>query len=141
MDHFIFDGRKSILIAIKYSIFVSLAIITNLGMQYLMDQIFSVSYSYLISLFIGTLSGLVVKYFLDKKYIFLYVTTNYKEDLSKFILYSIMGLITTVIFWGFELLFYYTITYQYSKFIGGLIGLSIGYFIKYQLDKKYVFRN
>lgn len=141
MDDIIFNSRKSVLIAVKYSVFAMIAIITNLLTQYLMDQVYSGSYSHFTSLLIGTLTGLLIKYFLDKKYIFFYKTDHYREDFQKFVLYSFMGLITTAVFWGFELLFYYAFNYQYAKYIGGFIGLCIGYFIKYQLDKKYVFKN
>ena len=55
----------------------------------------------------GTGIGLVVKYALDKKYIFYYATRHIKEDVQKLILYGFMAVITTIIFWSFELGFFY----------------------------------
>jgi len=44
-----------------------------------------------------------------------------------------------VIFWGFEIGFNYIFTNPQAKYVGAIVGLSIGYIIKYFLDKKFVF--
>ena len=90
-------------------------------------------------MFIGTLSGLVVKYILDKKLIFYHAVENKKDDAKKFALYSLMGVFTTIIFWGTEIAFDALSQNPNSKYLGAIIGLSIGYIIKYFLDKKFVF--
>lgn len=87
----------------------------------------------------GTLAGLIVKYVLDKKYIFQFQTKDIKEDSIKFVLYSLMGIVTTLIFWGFELTFDAVFSFEQAKYAGAVFGLSIGYMTKYQLDKRYVF--
>jgi hypothetical protein len=51
-----------------------------------------------------------------------------------------MGLATTVIFWGFEFGFEYLFATKEMRYLGGIIGLAIGYVTKYHLDKRYVFR-
>ena len=48
---------------------------------------------------LGTLTGLIVKYILDKKYIFFFKVKSVSEDTGRFMLYSLMGVITTLIFW------------------------------------------
>ena len=88
---------------------------------------------------IGTLSGLVVKYTLDKKLIFYHAVENKKDDVKKFALYSLMGIFTTIIFWGTEIAFDALSQNPNAKYLGAVIGLSIGYIIKYFLDKKFVF--
>ena len=90
-------------------------------------------------MFTGTLSGLVVKYVLDKKLIFYHVVENKKDDAKKFALYSLMGVFTTIIFWGTEIAFDARSQNPNAKYLGAVIGLSIGYIIKYFLDKKFVF--
>ena len=90
-------------------------------------------------MFTGTLSGLVVKYVLDKKLIFYHVVENKKDDAKKFVLYSLMGVFTTIIFWGTEIAFDALSQNPNFKYLGAIIGLSIGYIIKYFLDKKFVF--
>ena len=51
-----------------------------------------------------------------------------------------MGVFTTLIFWSLE--FGFTLLFQTKemRYLGGIIGLAIGYFTKYQLDKRFVFR-
>jgi len=92
-------------------------------------------------MFFGTLKGLIVKYILDKNYIFYFKVKSIKEDVVRFILYSIMGFFTTVIFWIFELTFNTLFPFDEAKYIGAIIGLTIGYITKYNLDKRFTFKN
>jgi len=50
-----------------------------------------------------------------------------------------MGLITTAIFWISEAIVFLIIPTTTGLLIGGGIGLSIGYVIKYHLDRRFVF--
>ncbi len=126
----------------KISLYVAFAVIAislNLASQWLFFQIYSGFLYIYFGLAIGTLVGLVTKYILDKIFIFEYTTKSYAEDAAKFLLYSFMGVWTTAIFWGFELGFYFLINTSWSKYVGGFIGLVIGYVVKYFLDRNYVF--
>ena len=125
---------------LKYSLFALIATIINLFTQFISLAIYSQDFSLYIAMFFGTITGLIAKYILDKKYIFYYVVKDKKEDSQKFILYSIMGVFTTLIFWGFEIGFDYIFDSEIAKYIGAIIGLSIGYITKYFLDKKFVFK-
>ena len=127
------------LLVLKYSFFALIATIINLFTQFISLAIYSQNFSLYIAMFFGTITGLIAKYILDKKYIFYYVVKDKKEDSQKFILYSIMGVFTTLIFWGFEIGFDYIFDSEIAKYIGAIIGLSIGYITKYFLDKKFVF--
>ena len=126
-------------LVLKYSLFALIATIINLFTQFISLAIYSQNFSLYIAMFFGTLTGLIAKYILDKKYFFYYVVKDKKEDSQKFILYSIMGVFTTLIFWGFEIGFDYIFDSEIAKYIGAIIGLSIGYITKYFLDKKFVF--
>ena len=128
------------LLVLKYSFFALIATIINLFTQFISLAIYSQDFSLYIAMFFGTLTGLIAKYILDKKYIFYYVVKDKKEDSQKFILYSIMGVFTTLIFWGFEIGFDYIFDSEIAKYIGAIIGLSVGYITKYFLDKKFVFK-
>ena len=55
-----------------------------------------------------------------------------------FIRYSILGVFTTIIFWVIDL-FWLIWETEHMREFGAIIGLSIGYVLKYNLDKKYVF--
>lgn len=127
-------------LALKYSLFALIATAINLLTQVLSISLYSQNFSLYLAMFFGTLTGLITKYILDKKYIFYYVVKNKKEDSQMFILYSIMGVFTTLIFWGFEIGFDYIFDSEIAKYIGATLGLSIGYITKYFLDKKFVFK-
>lgn len=126
-------------ITFKYSLFAVLATLFNLSAQEIVVRTYDGAFSIYLAMVLGTLAGLVSKYLLDKKYIFQFITTSHREDLGKFTLYGLTGIATTAIFWGFELGFDAFIGGKVARYMGAVIGLSIGYGVKYQLDKRYVF--
>lgn len=91
------------------------------------------------SMIAGTGVGLLVKYVWDKRLIFAYRPASRTHDFLTFLLYAAMGLATTAIFWAVELGFWYTFHSTGMRYLGGVIGLAIGYWVKYQLDKRFVF--
>lgn len=127
------------MIAFKYTVFALISTLFNLLFQYLSFLVYEGFASLYLAMFVGTLAGLVVKYVLDKKFIFYHEVENKKDDAKKFALYSLMGVFTTIIFWGTEIAFDALSNNENAKYLGAVIGLSIGYVIKYFLDKKYVF--
>lgn len=133
-------SKKPPLIIIKYIIFAGISMMVNLGSQYLVNNSFIFRYTIYLALVVGTGLGLTVKYILDKRYIFFFVADSSMKDLKTFILYTTMGLATTGIFWGMELLFHLLVDTEIAKYWGGFLGLLIGYSIKYILDRKLVFQ-
>ena len=123
----------------SYVAFAAIATLVNLFSQEIVSRLISHQYEILFSMFVGTLAGLVVKYLLDKKYIFQYNTSSQKQDLTTFFFYSLMGIVTTCLFWVTEYAFHLMFEQKMMRYVGAVIGLSIGYITKYQLDKKYVF--
>ena len=126
-------------IAFKYSLFAVLATLLNLSAQEVVVRTYDGSFAIYLAMAFGTLAGLVSKYLLDKNYIFQFITTSHREGFRKFTLYGLTGVATTAIFWGFELGFDSLIGGKIARYMGAIIGLSIGYGVKYQLDKRYVF--
>lgn len=122
-----------------YVAFAIVATIVNLFTQEITSNLFQTEYEIIISMFTGTLAGLVVKYLLDKKFIFKFETKNQKQDVTTFFFYSLMGVVTTVLFWVTEYTFDLWFETKTMRYVGAVIGLSIGYVTKYYLDKKYVF--
>ena len=127
------------MIAIKYTIFAAIATLFNLLFQYFSFLVYMGFGSLYVAMLFGTLAGLVAKYILDKKFIFYHTPTDKKNNAKKFALYSLMGVVTTIIFWGMEIAFDTLFQDPNAKYLGAVIGLSIGYVIKYFLDKRYVF--
>jgi len=126
----------------KFSLYVGFALLAtavNLVIQGLIFTIVITSYTIYIAIICGTIFGLITKYFLDKKWIFFSKYKSIKNEVKKFSLYSLTGIFTTIIFWTTEFIFFSMINIPYSQYVGGFIGLSIGYIVKYHLDKKFVF--
>ena len=126
---------------VNYILFALVATVINISLQWFSFLLYDGPSAIYIAMLWGTSGGLLVKYVLDKLYIFEHRTSSKRDDLKTFLLYSCMGVITTLIFWGTELLFD-ALFYRFdsAKYIGASIGLTIGYTSKYFLDKKFVFR-
>ncbi|MDA9582700.1 GtrA family protein [Amylibacter sp.] len=128
-------------IAVLYTLFAVLSTAINIGSQMLSIWIYKGPLSVEISILVGTAIGLPLRYFLEKRYIFNFTSKNLVHDGKLFVFYSAMGVITTLIFWGTEYAFHLIYDTDFMRYLGGIIGLSIGFYVKYQLDKKYVFVN
>lgn len=124
---------------LRYAAFAVLATIANLGVQRLVLMFGDSALTFAIAVFAGTLIGLIIKYILDKRWIFYDVDTGVKAHGQKFSLYTAMGLITTAIFWGTETAFWLIGQTDAMRELGAVIGLSIGYVVKYNLDRRFVF--
>lgn len=127
-------------IALIYTILAIVATATNIGTQDIVIRAYTGPMAIIVSVIMGTGVGLVVKYILDKRYIFAFQSKNLSHDSQVFFLYSVMGVITTLIFWGFEFGFHLIFETREMRYLGGVIGLAVGYVTKYHLDKRYVFR-
>lgn len=126
-------------IAFLYAVFAAIAIAANLLTQVIVISLYSGQFSIALSILLGTIVGLPVKYVLDKKFIFNFATRNFAHDSKVFSLYVLMAIFTTLLFWGTEALFQILFNNESMRLLGGAIGLIVGYFLKYQLDKKFVF--
>ncbi|MGX5668984.1 GtrA family protein [Rhizobium daejeonense] len=126
-------------LAFTYALFAVIATAVNIGTQDILMRIYSGPYALGLSVLAGTAIGLVVKYVLDKRYIFRFRTRNAAHDGQTFVLYTVMGIATTIIFWAFEFGFHHVFETATMRYVGGVIGLAIGYVTKFYLDKKFVF--
>lgn len=130
---------RCVKLTITYALLALIATAINIAAQDLTIRAYHGPFAILVSMIVGTGIGLVVKYVLDKRYIFRFRARNAVHDGQTFMLYTVMGLATTVIFWGFELGFEYLFADKQMRYVGGVIGLSVGYVVKYYLDKRFVF--
>jgi putative flippase GtrA len=130
---------QTLSLVVRYSLFAVIATAVNLLTQELSHIAYSGTYALYVAIAAGTLTGLYTKFILDKQYIFRFETQGIGEHGKHFFLYSFMGVFTTIIFWGFELGFDYLFDTRFMRYTGAVIGLSIGYWVKYQLDKRFVF--
>lgn len=132
-------------IAILYTLFAVISTLVNIGTQ---ASIVSSTHHFgmpdgpalAISLIAGTGTGLTCKYILDRNWIFQYQSSDKLDEARAFIVYTIMGIITTLLYLVVELSFHWFFKSDAMRYLGAAIGLAIGYFIKYALDKKYSFK-
>lgn len=127
-------------VAPAYTIFALIATAANIGAQDLVTRVYNGLHVVPVSVFIGTGIGLMVKYALDRRYIFRFRARNVAHNTLTFALYAVFGLVTTVVFWAFEFGFQQAFGTAEMRYLGGVIGLAVGYVSKYQLDKRYVFK-
>jgi peptidoglycan biosynthesis protein MviN/MurJ (putative lipid II flippase) len=127
-------------IGFKYILFAILATTVNIFFQYLSFLLIDHKYELYIAMLNGTILGMILKYYLDKNFIFYYVKKEFNNK-NIFLLYIFTSIFTTIIFWAIELWFSYYVNINYSEYIGALVGLTLGYSLKYLLDKQLVFNN
>lgn len=92
-----------------------------------------------VALVLGTAVGLITKYALDKVYVFGHTAGGIACEGRVFVLYVLTGVVTTAIFWGAEWGAWIVFRNDLAVFVGGAVGLMCGYFVKYRLDRKFVF--
>lgn len=126
-------------IAFRYALCAAAATVVNLATQAVSLAAYDGMYALYLAMALGTGAGLVVKYALDKRFIFAFRAVSVGEDLVTFMLYSALSVATTLVFWGTELLFDALFPYEWAKFVGAAIGLTIGYTAKYFLSRRFVF--
>ena len=123
----------------RYTFFAILATLANLAAQRAVLWFGDSGTLFALAVGTGTGVGLVLKYFLDKRWIFEDLSSDVKEHGKKFSLYTAMGIFTTAIFWGTETGFWLVWQTDMMRELGAVIGLSIGYVVKYCLDRRFVF--
>lgn len=129
-------GRR--LVAL-YTLFAVLATLVNLGAQRAVLALGESAPFFAAAVVLGTGLGLVVKYLLDKRWIFADREGGARAHGRKFTLYTVMGLATTAIFWGAETLAWVVWGSDLARETGAVLGLALGYAVKYQLDRRFVF--
>jgi putative flippase GtrA len=134
-------AKTAVKVAVLYTLFAVLSTVINIGSQMLSVWLYKGPYPIEISILVGTAAGLPLRYVLEKRYIFSFISNNLAHDGKLFIFYSAMGVITTLIFWGTEYAFHLIYDTDLMRYAGGIVGLAVGFYVKYKLDRKYVFVN
>jgi len=124
---------------LRYTAFAMIATVANLATQRAVLSFGETGAYFATAVGAGTIVGLVIKYILDKRWIFMDIETGMKNHSRKFLLYTVMGLVTTAIFWGTETAFWLVWQTNMMRELGAILGLSVGYIVKYNLDRRYVF--
>ncbi len=125
-------------LVLRYSLFAILATIANLGAQRVVFALLGDN-ALIPAILVGTAVGLVLKYVLDKRWIFYDLGAGVSDHSKKFSAYTAMGIVTTAIFWGMETMFWLIWQTDIMREIGAVLGLAIGYVVKFNLDRRFVF--
>ena len=126
-------------LVLRYAFFAVLATLANLATQRGLLWFGDSGAVFGLALAAGTIVGLVLKYILDKRWIFGDMSVGVKAHSKRFSLYTAMGLVTTAIFWGMETAFWLVWQTDAMRELGAVLGLSVGYVVKYNLDRHFVF--
>lgn len=120
-----------------YIAFAVVATIANLAAQ---EAFLRASGSLTVAILAGTAAGFATKYLLDKKWVFADRYTTHSHELRKVTLYGAFSVVTTLVFWLFEVAFWMAWRTDLAKYTGAVLGLAVGYAIKFVLDRAFVFR-
>ena len=120
-----------------YLVFAGLATVANLAAQ---ELFLRMSASLAVAILAGTAAGFATKYVLDKKWVFSDRYTTHRQELRKVTLYGAFSVATTLVFWLFEVAFWMAWRTDFAKYTGAVLGLAVGYAIKFVLDRTFVFR-
>jgi putative flippase GtrA len=124
---------------IRYVVFAGVATLANLATQEAVVRI-TPSSPLALSILMGTATGFVLKYLLDKKWVFDDGYGGHRQELQKITLYGVFSVFTTLVFWSFEVAFWVIWRTDFAKYAGAVIGLAIGYAAKFMLDRAFVFK-
>jgi putative flippase GtrA len=123
----------------RYGLFAGLAILANLLAQEITLRLMPGA-PLSLSILVGTATGFVLKYVLDKKWVFDDGYAGHRQELQKITLNGAFSVLTTLVFWGFEIAFWNVWQTDVAKYTGAVLGLCIGYAAKFVLDRSFVFR-
>jgi len=126
-------------IFVRYVAFAVIATAVNLLAQAVTYRLSPIA-ALPLSILAGTAAGFLTKYILDKRWIFDDPYCNHRNEMLKVALYGAFSIVTTLVFWSFEVLFWTIWRTEMAKYTGAIIGLAIGYAAKYGLDRTFVFR-
>jgi putative flippase GtrA len=131
---------------VRYALFAVISAIVNFAAQEATLRLWELSPlpvpapPLLAALLVGTAAGFAVKYLLDKHLVFHDRSASQGEEARKVALYGLFSVATTALFWSVELGFWIAFGTAEAKYLGGAIGLGLGYAAKFALDRRFVFR-
>lgn len=125
----------------SYAGFAALAAAVNLGTQRAILGGSEAPARFAAALVAGTLAGMAVKYVLDSRWIFHAGPADAATHGKRIGRYAGTSVVTTLVFWGTEAAFFAVSPTQGSREAGALLGLAMGYVLKYKLDRRLVFND
>jgi putative flippase GtrA len=134
-------GRPSLsrgAILARYVLFAVAAGVANIATQAIVVRVLP-GVTLMVSILSGTAVGFLVKYLLDKHWVFFDPYQDAVGEARKIAAYGAFGVATTLLFWAVELGAWYAFHTTEAKYLGAVIGLALGNWLKYRLDRRFVF--
>jgi putative flippase GtrA len=125
-------------IFVRYVVFAVVSSFCNLVAQEMIVQTVPMA-PLMASVLLGTGVGFFVKYLLEKRWVFLDGYEGHRAEIRKIVIYGLSGVATTLLFWSAELGAWSTWQTVEAKYVGAALGLGFGNWVKYRLDRRYVF--
>jgi putative flippase GtrA len=127
-------------LTVRYGVFAALSMVANLATQAMVLALLGRAASALaLAIGAGTVTGFALKYWLDKRWIFHSSSVSIRQEARQIVLYGVFSVATTVLFWATEAMFTLVWRSALATYLGGAIGLCLGYVLKYVLDGRYTF--
>lgn len=126
-------------LAARYAAFAGVSVASNIAAQHLALHLYSGKYALATAICTGTVVGLIVKYVLDKYFIFADFSAGQLAQGHQFFRYALTGIGTTLVFRMAEWIGLHVTGTTLGRDCGAVVGLTIGYVIKFYLDRQFVF--
>ena len=118
-----------------YFLFAFLSSIVNLIGQHIFLNYFE---NLFLAVVCGSAAALIFKYVLDSSIVF---EGNREINLKTFLTYAFIGACITPIIWIVEVTFLNIFGTVFMRDVGALLGIALAYYIKFEIDKRYVFNS
>jgi putative flippase GtrA len=125
---------------VRYAAFAVVATALNFAAQQGALALYRGPFDVPASIVAGTAVGFVVKYGLDKYFIFDERELEAGHMTRQVALYGLTAVASTLVFWAMEIVFWIATGDVPWKYFGGAIGISLGYVLKFLLDRRWVFQ-
>lgn len=136
-----------------YIAFAFISIVINISVQIIAEVMMSIfdidffqqiiygniTYGLGLKVLCATIVAFLFKFLIDKRFIFQNKKDGITKNISQLLVYGFFAIFTTLIFWGTVFIFKLFLEKIIWEIVGSLIGLSVGYTLKFFLDKKFVF--
>ena len=91
-----------------------------------------------LAVIVGSAAALFFKYILDSSIVF---DANKQISLETFLRYAFIGACITPIIWLVEVIFLNIFGTVFMRDVGAFLGIALAYYVKYEMDKRYVFKD
>ncbi|HNZ27471.1 MAG TPA: GtrA family protein [Spirochaetota bacterium] len=140
----------------QYFLYIAFALVSmgvNISVQIIAELVMStfdivffqqkiygnITYGFGLKILCATIVAFLFKFLIDKHFIFQNKKDGITKNIRQLFVYGFFAIFTTLIFWGTVFIFKLFLEKIIWEIIGSIIGLSVGYTLKFFLDKKYVF--